>query len=225
MRNLAIPAGKWLGRLFLALFAIIALYVLAGIGGSLIPANDDWEEPESGITIYIHDNGIHAGLILPRANSIADWSDLVRPEDLPDPRDASEWLLFGWGDRVFYVETPTWWDLRPQTAVIALFGSEASLVHVDHIPSFAPADTIRAITVTPDQYARIAETIRAQFALDTEGRAQPVRGYGAYDVFYEAHDRYSAIQTCNEWTGRILRDAGVRVGIWTPFNFGVMRWF
>ena len=31
--------------------------------------------------------------------------------------------------------------------------------------------------------------------------------------------------TCNEWTGSILRNAGVRIGAWTPFNSGVMRWF
>ena len=208
-----------------AIFALVLLaYPLAGIGGSLIPANSAWREPDSGVTLYVHDNGIHTGLVLPRRNAIADWSDLVRPEHLANPRYASDWLLFGWGDRAFYLETPTWADLRPGTAIAALFGSDASLVHVDHVARPQSADDLRPLTVTPEQYRHIAAAIRAQFALNADGHSQPAGAYGLNDVFYEAHGRYTALRTCNEWTGSILRDAGVRIGIWTPFNSGVMRW-
>lgn len=217
--------GRWVRRIFATLGSVIAIYVLVGIGGSLIPANNGWQEPERGITLYVHDNGIHTGLVLPRRNAVADWSDLVRPEHLTDPRYASDHLLFGWGDRVFYLETPTWGDLSPGTALTALIGSEGALIHVDHVRAPEPADNLRPIRVTPEQYRRIADDIRVQFTLDSDGASQPVRGYGGNDVFYEAEGRYSALQTCNEWTGSILRDAGVRVGAWTPFNFGVMRWF
>jgi len=216
---------RGIGRAASVLCLVFLAYVLAGIGGSLIPSNANWQEPDTGITIYVHDNGVHTGLVLPRSNLIANWSDLVRPEHLIDPRYASDHLLFGWGDRTFYLETPTWGDLRPSTAFAALFGSEKSLVHVDHIATPQTADDLRAIRVTPDQYRQIASTIHAQFALDDAARSQPVTGYGRADVFYEAHGRYNALKTCNEWVGSILRDAGVRVGVWTPFNFGVMRWF
>ncbi|RED17560.1 TIGR02117 family protein [Parasphingopyxis lamellibrachiae] len=213
------------GRIISALGLTFLAYILAGIGGSLVPSNAGWQEPDTGITIYVHDNGVHTGLVLPRRNAIADWSDLVRPEHLADPRYASDHLLFGWGDRTFYLETPTWGDLRPSTAFAALFGSEASLVHVDHIAAPRQADDLRAIRVTPDQYRRVALEIRARFALGNGGQSRPVGGYGPADVFYEAHGRYNALRTCNEWTGSVLRNAGIRVGAWTPFNFGVMRWF
>lgn len=216
---------RWIFRLLLVLAALIGAYLLAALGGSLIPANNGWEEPESGITIHLHDNGIHTGFILPRSNAIADWSDLVRPEHLPDPALASDHLLFGWGDRAFYLETPTWGDLRPEIALLALVGSEASLVHVDHVAPPRPDEHTRAVTVTPAQYRAIAAAIRADFALTEAGASQPVRGYGPRDVFYEAKGRYTALRTCNEWTGSILRDAGIEVGIWTPFSAGVMRWF
>lgn len=221
MKTLMRGIGRGLSVLCLALI----LYVLAGIGGSLIPSNAGWQEPETGIILYVHDNGIHTGLVLPRSNAIADWSDLVRPEHLADPRYASDHLLFGWGDRAFYLETPTWGDLRPSTAFAALFGSDASLVHVDHIAAPQAADNLHVIRVTPDQYRQIAATIRAKFSLDHAGRSLPVTGYSRADVFYEAHGRYNAFTTCNEWVGSVLRGAGVRVGAWTPFNFGVMRWF
>jgi Protein of unknown function (DUF2459) len=45
------------------------------------------------------------------------------------------------------------------------------------------------------------------------------------DVFYTAQGRYSALNTCNSWTRDRLAEAGVRVGRWTPFAGGVMRWF
>lgn len=204
---------------------MVLIYILAGIGGSIIPVNGDWREPDTGITLYIRDNGIHTGIVMPRQNSAADWRDLVRPEHLGDPLYASDHLLFGWGDRTFYLETPTWGDLRPSTAFTALFGSEASLIHVDHIAAPLPADDLRPIRVTPEQYRLIAAAIRSQFALDERARAQSVAGYGPADSFYEAHGRYTAFKTCNEWTGSILRNAGIRIGAWTPFSSGVMRWF
>jgi hypothetical protein len=48
------------------------------------------------------------------------------------------------------------------------------------------------------------------------------RGYGPDDIFYEANGGYSFILTCNEWTGRALRQAGVRTGLWTPLNQSIM---
>ncbi len=225
MGAIAKRAFKLTARLIAILFAAAGLYMMAGIAASLIPANGDWREPEDGVLIYVHDNGVHTGLVLPRENAFADWNDLVSDADLADPRYAADHLLFGWGDRQFYLETPTWGDLSLSTGIAALFGSDSTLVHVDHVRDPAAAHDMRPLRVSPEEYAAIAAAIRAQFALDAQGRSQPIRGYGPGDVFYEAHGRYSPIRTCNEWTGSILRDAGVRIGQWTPFNFGVMRWF
>lgn len=215
----------WAGRLGVLLVALGLLYGLAGIVGSLWPAHPRADPPPDAITIYISDNGIHTGLILPARHELADWSDLVRPRDLRDPALASDHLLFGWGDRAFYLETPTWGDVRPSTALNALWGSDSALIHVDHVVAPTPGDSIRPIVVSRAQFRAIAAAIREDFIVDLQGRPTPVPGYGATDVFYEAWGRYSAISTCNEWTGGILRDAGVRVGKWTPFSFGLMWWF
>jgi hypothetical protein len=45
------------------------------------------------------------------------------------------------------------------------------------------------------------------------------------DVFYEGDGGYNAFYTCNEWAGAALREAGVRVGAWTPFSQSVMSRF
>lgn len=216
---------RWLLRILLGLVAIPLFYVAAATLGGAIPANPGWTEPREGVRIYVADNGIHTDLILPVTAQGIDWRDLVQPGDLRDPRHASfSHLAFGWGDRVFYLETPDWSAIRPETALKALFGSDGTVLHVAHMPEPRPGPKLRAVTLRPDEYRRLAAFVRATFATGAEGRAAPIPGYGAADVFYPARGRYSAISSCNEWTGRALRTAGVRTGAWTPLAFSVMFW-
>lgn len=206
-------ALRWLVVLPLA---TLFLYATAGAIGGLWPVNREWRERAAGVRIYVEDNGIHTGIVLPADR----WHDLIRPEHFADPRYAHHaWRSFGWGDRAFYVETPTWRDVRPLTVLRAAIGSQRTVMHVDAVPEPRVGDDVRAITLSTEEYARLVGFIRASFA-----SGAPIRGYGAYDAFYPAHGRYSAITTCNAWTGAALRHAGVRIGAWTPFPSSVMRW-
>jgi uncharacterized protein (TIGR02117 family) len=80
------------------------------------------------------------------------------------------------------------------------------------------------VPLSAAEYRRLAAYIAATFAPAAGGRAVPIRGYGPDDVFYAARGRYSALRSCNEWARRGLAHAGVRVGMWSPFAGGVMRW-
>lgn len=194
---------------------VLYFYGAAGAVGSVIPANTGWHAAEAGVRVYVEDNGIHTGIVLPAEG----WGDLVRPEHFRDARYARHrWRSFGWGDRAFYVQTPTWWDLRPITVIRAAMGSDATVMHVDAVPEPRVGAQVRAITLRPAEYARLIGFIRASFA---SGASR--HGYGDYDVFYPAHGRYSAIRTCNAWAGEALRHAGVRMGAWTPFSATVLR--
>jgi uncharacterized protein (TIGR02117 family) len=223
MRLASLISGlKWVPVFLGGLFG---LYLAAAWIGSSWSANSDWRPTRNGVTIYVATNGYHSGLILPFSAGGEDWSLIIRPTDLPDPDDAGNWLLFGWGDREFYLNTPTWSAVRPATVVTALFGSDKTLVHVDHLKSSRDVPEARAVELTREQYVRLAAFIRGSMALDAEGRGVATPGYGSLDVFYEARGRYSALRTCNVWTGEALQAAGVKVGRWTPFSGGVMRWF
>lgn len=154
-----------------------------------------------------------------------DWRRLARAGDLADPRYAGTHIWIGWGERAFFLETPRWSDVKPSNIVHAAFGSDRTLIHVDHELNPEPGPDVRPIRLSLQRYRRLAAIIRASFALRADGSAVAIRGYGPADAFYEARGRYDAIRTCNEWVGATLRAAGVRVGRWTPFSQTVMWWF
>ncbi|TPG40985.1 TIGR02117 family protein [Sphingomonas koreensis] len=211
----------------LVLVALIAAYGAAGFVGGAIPANAGWRPPAQGIRIYVETNGVHTDLVVPVVAAGIDWRALIRPGDIADPRYAAyDHLAFGWGERDFYLKTPHWADVRPGTVLHAAFGSDHTLVHVEHLPAPAPGPDMREITLSPAQYRRLAGFIRASFAPAPAGAPPAVfHGYGDYDAFYSGSGRYDALMTCNAWTGAALRKAGVRIGRWTPFATTVMGWF
>jgi uncharacterized protein (TIGR02117 family) len=221
-QNFITNVVKWAA---LGFGSLCGLYLIAAWIGSSLSVNSDWKPAREGVTIYVATNGFHSGLILPVSAQGEDWSLIVRPTDLPDPNDSGNWLLFGWGDREFYLNTPTWSAVRPSTVISAFWGSDQTLVHVDHLKDPHQAPDARAVRLSPAQYRRLASFIRASMAIDAEGRGVASPGYGSLDTFYAARGRYSAFRTCNAWTGEALAAAGVRVGRWTPFSEGVMSWF
>lgn len=214
-----IVAAAWLG---LALHG----YAAAGLIGGAIPVNSGWRPPgvheAGGVRIFIESNGVHTGIVVPKVAAGIDWRPLLQPEHLRDPRYGGyDHAGFGWGEAKFYLETPTWWDVRPATVAAAMVGSDRTLVHVDHVPAPAAGGDVRSIVLRPAEYRRLAAYLRASFAERPGHRF----GYGANDVFYTGRGRYSGLRTCNAWTGAALRQAGVRVGAWTPFPATVLWWF
>jgi len=205
------------GTLLLAL----SLWTVAVIEGSLTPANRNWQAPDrGGITIHIYSNGVHTGFVFPIAGPLHDWRARFPASDLRDPGRAGQWVIVGWGQRDFYLNTPTWADVSVPTVLRASIGSNRTLLHVDHLSRLWRGPDLRPVTLSPAQYHRLVSAIEADFA---PGQAIP--GYGADDAFYPARGRYSAVRTCNEWTGAKLRALGIRIGIWTPAAWSVMRWF
>ena len=201
--------------------AVLFAYAAAGLIGGAVPVNGGWRPPAHGVTVWVETNGVHTGIVVPKVAAGVDWRRLARPEHLADPRYARhDHLSFGWGERAFYLETPTWWDVKPATVLAAAIGSSRTLVHVDHVPRPRAQADVRPIVLTAGQYRRLASYIGATVR---PGGAH-LKGYGPYDAFYEARGRYSAMRTCNTWTGAALARAGVRTGWWTPFPVTVMWW-
>ncbi|MDT9599031.1 TIGR02117 family protein [Sphingosinicella rhizophila] len=212
-------------RVLAGLLVLPIGYLLAALLLGFLPANPDWREPGRGVTIFVRSNGVHTWIMVPKVNSDMDWQPLVPGTDLRDPRwGRGNYVGFGYGNRTFYLETPTWGDLTMKNALLAAFGSGRTLIHADHDHDPEADDHQRPIVLTRDQYRKLVHYIRASFEYGPEGRTIPLpgRGYHDSDMFYEAVGPYNGVLTCNEWTGRALRRAGVRTGLWTPLAQSIM---
>ncbi|KHL26693.1 hypothetical protein PK98_03175 [Croceibacterium mercuriale] len=205
----------------LAVAATVALFALmAGIGSS-IPRNAGWQAPAHGVTIMVETNGVHTALVLPLVSEQVDWRRVFPVQHVAAAGRPYTHLAISWGEREVFLNTPTWWDLRPGTvARIAGLGGDG-LLHVAHYVRPAPSAQLRPLVLRPEEYRRLVAAIGRSLP-PPEARHYP--GYGAQDVFYDAPGRYTVRNTCNQWTSDMLAAAGVRIGWWTPAAGGVMKW-
>lgn len=219
MAELAKRMGRTLAYGLAAALVVGLLYGLSAVGLGRIAVNGDFRETPDGVPVAIVDNGVHVDLVTPTVAAGHDWR-AVLPEGAVGPTVA--WLGFGWGAREFYLNTPTWADLKASSAVKALLGVGGVTVRVHLREVLYERPNVTVVRVSGAQYARLTAAIAETMRLDESGRAAPLPdpGYGR-DVFLEAKGRYSPIVTCNEWASRVLAAAGVKTAVWAPFPFGV----
>jgi uncharacterized protein (TIGR02117 family) len=203
---------------------VLALYLLTALVLGLVTRNPGFVEPADGVEIYVRTNGVHADLVLPTRWNSVDWSAEFPVHDMRELVAPANWIAFGWGDRGFMLTTPTWADLRPGTAFVALSGLGQGAMHVEYVESPVAYDA-RRVRLSAEQYRRLAAFIRDSFARDEGGAVRRIdaAGYFGTDAFYEAVPTYTFWYTCNEWTRRALASAGVKTARWSPFELAVMH--
>ena len=216
------PVVRGAGIFVAALLATLALYIGCALLLGAIPRNTGFVESENGIPVYVRTNGVHAELILPTRSPAFDWSAEFPVGHMRALAAPTEWIAFGWGDRGFMLNTPTWSDLRPGTAIVALSGAGSGAMHVEYIET-PTAYKSRRIRISSAEYERLVAYIRASFVRDTRRRVRQIDapGYFETDAFYEAVPSYTFWYTCNEWTRRALASAGIRTAMWAPFDTAV----
>ncbi|WP_246450041.1 TIGR02117 family protein [Qipengyuania soli] len=212
---------RWCAWAVFALFVVVALFLLSAWIGSSVPRNGDWSQPAKGVDIMIETNGIHTGIVMPVVTPEKDWSTDFPATDIPAADRPYTHISVSWGERKVFLDTPTWADLSPVTAIGAAIGGDG-LLHVAHYVRPAPDSDVRVLRISHAQYARLVRSIERQVL--PRDRRPPLRGYDVYDVFYDAPGTYHLGNTCNQWTSDTLASAGIRTGLWTPFPGGVMKW-
>lgn len=221
---------RWLRRGLQLVAAAATLYVCFLLLG-FVPLNWPASPPPADdcVTIFVRSNEIHTDLVLPVTCSVPpiDWRRRFPPEHFSRDVQQDRFVAVGWGNRGFYVETPTWADFKLSQAAAALFWPSETVLHVEYLFDVAAGDDFHEVRLTHEQYAELVRFVESSIAGPAaDGAAEPATTvtYGTSDRFYAATGRYHLFNTCNQWTGRGLARAGVPVGIWTPLRPQVLCW-
>ena len=219
-----LPRLLRLGLCALALLLALPLAYLATAGALMFwPAAPRTAPQAVEVEAYVISNGVHTDLVLPLQAAGVDWRPLFALQHARAAPAAADFVAIGWGDREFYLHTPTWADLTARRAVRAMLGQHPAALHVSWLQrSQLPPQHTWRLPLTAAQYQRLAQHVRNSLPA---GQARPIAGahYADNDAFYEASGHYHLLRTCNEWTAQGLRAAGVPVGPWAPFDVNV-RW-
>lgn len=207
-----------LKRTFLFVLLFLVLYVGLSFLLSYIPVNTDQSKNTGGRVIYAHSNGVHLDLVFPLA---------LVPERLKSQftyATGTQLLAIGWGDKGFYLDTPTWADLSAKVAIKAMFLPSPTAMHVTEHKAVGP--TWSRIDLTDEQLSQLWEYIDSSFRKETNGQITELigEGYTDSDRFYEAMGNYNCFKTCNTWVNTGLRRVGVKTAVWTPMDKGVLRY-
>jgi uncharacterized protein (TIGR02117 family) len=187
---------------------ILTAALMAAAGGCaaapVSPAQPLNGEPT--VAIHLVSHGWHTGIVLRRV----DIPTGLWPEADDFPR--AEYLEVGWGDHDYYrTRDPGLW-----TALKAVLVPTSSVLHVvgfrAPVDVKFPASETVALELPRHGFERLAQYIHDAHVRDGAPAATAL-GPGLYGDgrFYPARERFHLFNTCNQWTVRALRAAGLPV--------------
>ena len=186
--------------------AVVATLAVLGMGGCAY--FKDWEQlpatKQDERTVHIVSHGWHTGIVVARE----DLNEELRAvtQQLGD----AAFYEFGWGDKAFYQSDD------PGIGIMfrAVFLPTPSTMHVVAVPE-EPAkyfDSSESLTlhVSSGGLDAMIQSIAASFAKDAQGKSlATLPGLYGHSFFFDANGSYYFGNTCNTWTVRMLRRAGV----------------
>jgi len=217
---------KYTLKSLLIFIAFVLIYLLFAFLLPFINTNSSVINTKQDFEIFILSNGVHTDIVLPAKSKQFNWSKYLPYNDFELVDSTFQYVAIGWGDRGFYLETPTWADLKISTAFKAAFGLSSTAMHVTYKRNKPHCGELcKSLLISEKQYEQLLLYIASSFKLNEN--YSPIKinhpGYNNYDCFYEANGCYSLFKTCNVWTGNALKAANIKVGLWTPFHKGVLE--
>jgi len=156
--------------------------------------------------IYIVSHGWHTGFVVPTADIETRLPKLKdRFGDIPN-------IEFGWGDKKFYQAKEVTTGLTLQ----AVFWPTDSVVHVVAVPAnveeYFPHSTVEKICLNTAEYFSLITFISNSFEKNPQGEIMPLKnGIYGNSQFYAGEGDYYLFNTCNKWTAKGLKSAGVDI--------------
>lgn len=197
---------------FICFYVVFALFGMIFSCGNLDKNKD--------ITIYIRSNGVHTDICMPTLTAQNDWLKTIDLNDYAY-RENREYIAIGWGDKGFFLDTPTWGELKVSTAVEAIFLPSPTAMHVELLNEPEVNEAIRKVKISKKSYRKLVAFVKSTFLMKNN---QPIVisncGYGETDNFYEAYGNYHMFNTCNVWTNDAMKSASIPTSIFSIFPQG-----
>lgn len=205
---------KWFGIL-------LGTAILALAAGCVIPRPLFQSDVvgEKSAEILVITNPIHTDIAIPATpETLAEFAFLA-DSGMPLDNPNVQWIMFGWGGRAFYLETPTWADLK-FVPVLKGLTADASALHIEPLGNVDRSNpNVASFKITEAGLEAMRQEMLNTFQHDMKDRPELIAGksYGEYDQFYEAKGTFNALVGCNTWAAKMLRYAGLQTGWWNPF--------
>lgn len=224
-KNIFLTILKNLGKTLLGFLALVVLFCILAL---LLPKIEVPAEPTNEpktVEIFLLTNGVHTDVVMPTKTEFVDWSTKMLVENTRAKGGFYKYTAVGWGDKGFYLDTPTWADLKFSTAFKAAFWLSESAMHCTYYNQMKTGKDCVRIMISPSQYRRLIHFVEVKFDQNSSGKyiVIPTEArYGQTDAFYEAKGTYSFLQSCNTWVNQGLKYAGQKAALWTITDFGIL---
>jgi uncharacterized protein (TIGR02117 family) len=213
------------------LFGILSFVIVYIVGAFLIskiPVNSELNTARGNhkVQIYLLSNGVHTDIVLPVKNPIVRWDTVFPIENTRGKFDDAKNIAIGWGDKGFYLNTPTWGDLTFSTAFKAVSGLSTTALHTTYYKELKKGDNCVMFKVSTHDYRLLKSYILKSLKYNKKNKPIYIKTnavYGDRDAFYDAVGAYHLFSTCNTWTNDALKYSNQKASLWTPFQSGIFE--
>jgi uncharacterized protein (TIGR02117 family) len=217
-------AFKLLLKTILGIILFLASYLTLEYVLSSITVHHEPSAAEE-VTIHILTNGVHTDIVVP-ATGIYDWTKLFKYENTQSKDSTLSYLALGWGDKGFYLDTPTWADLKASTAFKAAFGLSTTAIHATYYDQMPESESCKKMKISKEQYQKLITYVLETLDRNADGGLQNIQTksfYNKTDAFYEANGAYSMLFTCNSWANKGLKTIGQKSCLWAAFDTRIFK--
>jgi len=207
----------------LAFVTFVSAWLLAALLLPLFTINSK-PMPGNNVAIYIQTNGDHTDIVVPVKNAIKDWTTEISYQNTVSKDTTCNYAAIGWGDKGFYLNTPTWSQLKFSTAFKAAFWLSTSAVHATFCKGLYENKDCKKLMLSNAQYIALVKYIDSTFKRGPSNNTISIptnANYDKEDAFYEAKGRYNLFYTCNTWANDALKACGQKACLWTAFDAGI----
>lgn len=154
--------------------------------------------------VHVVSHGWHTGFVIP-----ATPMQIVIPELKQRFADVP-YIEFGWGDRGFYQAQEITSGLTMRT----IFWPTESVMHAVAVPTNAedyfPNSEIENFCLGDRELSSLISFITSSFYRNSSGEIQPTKkGIYGDSQFYQGVGNFYLMNTCNSWTAKGLKSAGM----------------